>query len=98
VGGAALWIGYADNKPCGYLLALAPSATNVYVFVLHAYTDPHTPLGVTLEAYHQMEAWAKEIGAKGLTAVTKREELGVFERRYGFKPMSTYIVRDFDGG
>lgn len=97
-GGAALWLGYADDKPCGYLLALAPSPTNVYVFVLHAYTEPHTPLSVTLEAYKQMEAWAKETGAKGLTAVTKRDELGAFERRYGFKPMSTYIVRDFDGG
>ena len=79
---------------CG--IVYAPSGVNKCAHIFQAYAEPSVPPAVTNHSFDEMRAWAKAMGARGLTAATRRKEVRAFYERYELRPVGVILEQLFE--
>jgi len=96
-GGAMLVLmAFHHGVPVACGIVYGPSGANRCAHIFQAYAEPGVPAAVTAHAFEEMRAWAKMMGARGLTAATRRKEVRAFYERYDLRPVGVILEQLFE--
>jgi len=85
---------HGEAVACG--IVYAPSGANRCAHIFQAYAEPFVPADVTAYMFDLIERWARMLGARGITAATRRRELRVFYEKYRLRPVGVVLERLFE--
>lgn len=95
-GGMLVLMAFHRGVPVACGIVYGPSGANRCAHIFQAYAEPGVPPTVTAHAFEEMRAWAKMMGARGLTAATRRKEVRAFYERYDLRPVGMILEQLFE--
>lgn len=95
-GAMLVLMGFHHGVPVGCVIVYAPGGANRCAHIFQAYAESTVPRAVTKYVFNEIRLWAKMVGARGLTAGTRRKEVRAFYESYNLHPVGMILEEVFE--